>query len=59
VVELPLLCKDFILLPLSAVIRHGLPGADAALLMRRDPSDQIITYLSAAPHESGRAGAEN
>jgi len=33
VVELPLLCKDFHPLPLSACIRHGLPGAGCGPLL--------------------------
>jgi indole-3-glycerol phosphate synthase len=54
VVELPLLCKDFILSPYQ-LYQARVAGADAALLIAAILSDQDLTYLLRVAHGLGLA----
>jgi len=51
-VELPLLCKDFILSPYQ-LYQARVAGADAALLIAAILEDQDLTYLHKAAHRLG------
>jgi indole-3-glycerol phosphate synthase len=53
-VELPLLCKDFILTPYQ-LYQARAAGADAALLIAAILSDQDLTYLLKVAHSLGLA----
>lgn len=53
-VELPLLCKDFILTPYQ-LYQARAAGADAALLIAAILSDQDLTYLLRVAHALGLA----
>lgn len=54
VVDLPLLCKDFILSPYQ-LYQARVAGADAALLIAAILSDQDLTYLLRVAHGLGLA----